>query len=170
MNSSHFLRGLLAAVVLGAAGVTSAPALAADYTAGTVKISSPWTRATPPAAKVAGGFMTLTNTGAVPDRLIGGSSPIAGRIEVHEMTLDGGIMKMRELDKGLEIKPGQKVELKPGSYHVMFMELKEPTKEGQTIKGTLVFEKAGKVDIEYKVEALGAKAQGHGGHSGHQGK
>ena len=151
---------------LAAALVFSTAALATDYTAGSVKITAPWTRVPPPSAKVAGGFMTLTNTGTQPDRLLGGSSPVAGRIEVHEMTLDGGMMKMRELDKGLEIKPGQTVELKPGSYHIMFMDLKEPPKEGSTVKGTLVFEKAGPVQIEYKVEPLGAKGSGSHHHHG----
>ena len=97
--------------------------------------------------------------------LIGGWAPVGGWIENHEMSLDGGIMKMRELPKGLEIKPGQKVELKPGSFHIMFVDLKEPPKQGSTVKGTLVFEKAGKVEIEYKVEPLGAK--GAGSHHNH---
>jgi periplasmic copper chaperone A len=147
-----------AALALAAATLLSAaPALARDFTAGTVKIANPWTRITPPSAKVAGGFMTLTNTGATSDRLLSGSSPVSGRIEVHEMSLDGGIMKMRELAQGLEIKPGETVELKPGSFHIMFMDLKEPITGGVTVKGTLVFEKAGKVEIEYKVEPLGSK-------------
>lgn len=154
------------AVALALAVTT--PAAARDYTAGTVKISNPWTRVPPPSAKVAGGFMTLTNTGTATDRLVKGSSPAAGRIEIHEMTLDGGMMKMRELDKGLEIKPGQTVELKPGSFHIMFMDLKEAPKEGSTVKGTLVFERAGPIEIEYKVEPLGAKdAKGTGSHHHH---
>jgi periplasmic copper chaperone A len=140
------------------AGLLSvAPASAADYTAGSIKIGTPWTRITPPSAQVAGGFMTLTNTGTAPDKLLSGASPVSGRIEVHEMSLDGGIMKMRELVQGLEIKPGETVELKPGSFHIMFMDLKEPIKGGSTVKGTLVFEKAGAVEIEYKVEPLGSK-------------
>ena len=145
------LVGVLATLLL------AAPVTARDYTAGTVKVGEPWTRVTPPSAKVAGGFLTLTNTGTASDRLMGGSSPIAGRIEVHEMTLDGGTMKMRELSQGLEIKPGQTVELKPGSFHIMFMDLKTPITDGASIKGTLVFEKAGPVEIEYTVEPLGSK-------------
>ncbi len=156
----HLSRHVTTGWVLALALAATAPAFAADYTAGTVKISNPWTRVPPPSAKVAGGFMTLTNTGTAPDRLVKGSSPAAGRIEIHEMSMDGGMMKMRELDKGLEIKPGQTVELKPGSFHIMFMDLKEAPKEGGTVKGTLEFEKAGKVEIEYKVEPLGAKEMG----------
>lgn len=157
---------LTGSLLMAATAAFTAPAAAKDFTAGGIKISGPWTRVPPPSAKVAGGFMTLTNSGTAPDRLIGGSSPVAGRIEIHEMALDGGIMKMRELTNGLEIKPGQKVELKPGSYHVMFMDLKQAPKQGTPIKGTLVFEKAGTVEIEYKVEPLGAKAASEHHHHG----
>ena len=90
--------------------------------------------------------MSIVNTGSAPDRLIGGSVAGAGKFEVHEMSMDGGVMKMRPLPKGLEIKPGQTVELKPGSYHVMFVGLKQPFEQGKSVKGTLEFEKAGKVD------------------------
>ncbi len=153
-----------------------APAVhAADVTAGNLAIAQPWTRATPPGAKVAGGFMTITNNGKEADKLLGGSATFAGHIEVHEMSMDGGIMKMRELSNGLEIKPGQSVVLKPGSFHVMFMELKGPVAEGAPVKGTLKFEKAGSVDVAYDVAPLGAKslddkggaAAGKGGHNGH---
>lgn len=146
-------------------------AMAADtkvYKAGSLTIEAPWARATPGGAKVAGGFMKITNTGKEPDRLIGGTVPFANRFEVHEMAVEGGVMKMRELAKGLEIKPGQTVELKPGGYHLMFMDLKSGLKEGQSVKGTLVFEKAGKVDVEYKVGPIGGGApKGGGGHSHH---
>lgn len=137
------------------------------YKVGSLTVEAPWARATPGGAKVAGGFMKITNTGKEPDRLIGGTVPFAGRFEVHEMAVEGGIMKMRELSKGLEIKPGETVELKPGGYHVMFMELKSGLKEGEAVKGTLVFEKAGKVDVEYKVGPIGGGAPMGGGHSHH---
>ncbi len=82
------------------------------------------------------------------------------------MRMEGNVMKMRALEKGLEIKPGQTVELKPGGYHVMFLDLKSPLKEGESIKGTLVFEKAGTIEVEYKIESRGASGgqTGHGGH------
>ncbi len=134
---------------------------------GTLTIEAPWTRATPQGARVAGGFMRITNTGSQPDRLIGGSFPLAGRFEVHEMAVTDGIMTMRELAKGLEIAPGQTVELKPGGYHVMFMELREPVRQGAPIKGTLVFEKAGTVEIEYKVAPIGARQPEGSGHHQH---
>lgn len=151
------MKSMIANLALGIA-VLATPALAADATVGPISIKQPWTRATPPGAKVAGGFMTITNTGKEADRLIGGTATIAGHLEVHEMSMDGGMMKMRELAGGLEIKPGQSVVLKPGSYHVMFMDLKSSPAAGAPVKGTLKFEKAGSVDISYDVAPLGAKS------------
>jgi copper(I)-binding protein len=135
-----------------------------QYKVGTLVIEQPWVRATPGGAKVAGGYMTIHNAGSEPDRLIGGSMPLAGRLELHEMRLEDGVMRMREIRGGLEIAPGQKVELKPGGYHVMFMDLNAPLRQGETQKGQLRFEKAGTVEVEYKVEAVGAQ-QPAGKHS-----
>jgi hypothetical protein len=131
------------------------PASAHEYKAGSIEIKHPWARATPKGSEVAGGYMTLINTGSEPDRLIGGSNAVAGKFEIHEMSMDGGVMKMRMLPKGLEIKPGQTVEFKPGSYHLMFVGLKQPFERGKRVKGTLQFEKAGTVEVEYAVEAIG---------------
>jgi copper(I)-binding protein len=142
------------------------PALAHEYKLGNLEIDHPWSRATPKGAKVAGGYMKITNKGTTADRLIGGSAAFSGRIEIHEMAMENNIMKMRPLADGLEIKPGETVELKPGSFHVMFMDLKEPLKKGERVKGTLTFEKAGKIDVEYAVEDIAAQGGGHG-HSGH---
>lgn len=128
------------------------------YRIGPLVIEAPWTRATPGGAKVGGGYLKITNTGAEADRLIGGSLPTATAVEVHEMSLTDGIMKMRKLDKGLEIAPGQTVELKPGGYHIMFTGLREGLKQGPPVKGTLVFEKAGTVEIEYRVAPIGAQS------------
>ncbi len=130
---------------------------------GALTIEAAWTRATPQGARVGGGYMTITNTGNAPDRLVGGSFPLAGRFEVHEMAVNNGVMTMRELSMGLEIPAGRKVELKPGGLHVMFLDLKSQLREGQPIKGTLVFEKAGTVDVEYRVAPIGARAPA-GGH------
>ena len=142
-------------------------ASAADFTAGSIQIGNPWTRATPKGSTVAGGYMTLTNKGTAPDRLVTGTSAAAGRFEVHRMAMEGGVMTMRPVEGGLEIKPGETVEFKPGSFHVMMMDLKQPLEKGQKVKGTLTFEKAGKVDIEYAVEAIGATPAAKGGHGGH---
>lgn len=146
----------------------AASAGAAQAKVGALVIEAPWTRATPGGAKVAGGFLRITNTGTTPDRLIGGTFARSGEVQVHEMAMTGGVMTMRELSGGLEIPPGKTVELAPGGYHMMFMNLNAPLKEGDTVTGTLVFEKAGKVDVGYQVRGLGAKsgdpAPAMGGH------
>jgi copper(I)-binding protein len=154
-----------AAVVL--ALLASDHAGAADYSIGSLRISDPWTRATPKGAPVAGGYMTITNTGTSPDRLIGGTAAVAGRFELHSMVMEKGVAKMRQVAGGVEIKPGQTIELKPGSMHVMMMELKQSFKPGETVKGTLEFENAGKVEIEYAVKPLGATSPAGGGHGKH---
>ena len=155
---------LLAAMLAVAASAASAH----EYKAGSLEIKHPWSRATPKGATVAGGYMKIINTGTTPDRLVGGSSAAAPKFEIHEMSMDGGVMKMRMLPKGIEIKPGQTVELKPGGYHLMFVGVTAPLEQGKRVKGTLEFEKAGKVEVEYAVEAIGASPQsGRGGHHGH---
>jgi copper(I)-binding protein len=143
---------LLAAVLAMAANAASAH----DYKAGSIQFEHPWARATPKGATIAGGYMKLVNTGATADRLIGGTNADSEKFEIHEMSMDNGVMKMRPLPNGIEIKPGETVELKPGGYHLMFVGLKHPLEKGKSVKGTLQFEKAGKVDVEYVVEGLGA--------------
>ncbi len=132
-------------------------ASAQEFKAGSIVINQPWSRATVSSAKVGAGYMTITNTGKEADRLIGGALPQAGRVEIHEMRIVDDVMKMRPLANGLEIKPGETVTLKPGGYHVMFMQLKQPFKEGETLKGDLTFEKAGTVPVEYEVGTIAAK-------------
>jgi periplasmic copper chaperone A len=156
---SQLRKSLFAISILAA---TAGTALAQTYTVGALKIEQPWTRATPGGAKVGGGYVTITNSGTTPDRLIGGTLPQAGRFEVHEMKVEGGTAHMREVKGGLEIGPGQKVELKPGGYHIMFMDLRAPFKQGETLKGQLRFEKAGTIDVEYKVQGLGGGTPKHG--------
>src|SRR5262245_61431420 len=136
-------------------------ALAQDFKVGSLVINQPWSRATPKGAPVAGGYMKITNTGTTPDRLVGGSVEAAKRFEIHEMSMDGGVMKMRELPKGLEIPPGATVELKPGSYHVMMTGIAKPFEKGERVKASLNFEKAGKVDVEFAVDAAGANPMEH---------
>jgi copper(I)-binding protein len=142
----------------GAHSAVPAPAASSSVRIGSLLIEAPWTRATPAGAKVAGGYMSITNTGTAPDRLIGGSLALAGRFEVHEMAVNEGVMTMRQLAAGLEIAPGAKVELKPGGLHVMFMDLKAQLREGQPVRGTLVFEKAGTVEVAFTVAPIGARA------------
>jgi periplasmic copper chaperone A len=149
--------------VAAAMVLMASPLLAQSYKVGAIEVQAPWARATPKGATVGAGYMKITNTGAEPDRLVGGSVAFAQRFEVHSMTMEQGVMKMREVKDGLEIKPGETVELKPGGYHVMFVDLKEPLKEGARVKVTLNFAKAGTIEVEYPVEAMGAKAPAMGG-------
>jgi periplasmic copper chaperone A len=144
--------------------IASAPARADDVKAGDLVISQAWARATPNGAKIGGGYLTIENKGSVPDRLIGGSADFAGSVQVHEMSMDNGVMKMRPLDKGLTIDPGKTVKLAPGGYHLMMMDLKAPLKQGDKVPVTLEFEKAGKVAVPLDVEGVGA--QGPGGAAG----
>jgi len=156
---------MLRSILLGAALSASllGSALAEEprtYKIGSIVIEAPWARATPAGAKVAAGYLKITNNGQQPDRLTGGTLAIASDAEVHEMSMTNGIAKMRKVQQGLEIKPGQAVELKPGGYHMMFMGLHGALKDKETIKGTLVFEKAGTVEVEYKVAPIGAQSGG----------
>jgi copper(I)-binding protein len=148
--------------VLAVCLATAAAAPAQEYTAGAIRIGKVWTRELPGGAKVAAGFMTITNTGKQPDILIGGSIPFAAKIEVHEMSMDRGIMKMRRLEPGLVIKPGETVVLKPGAHHLMFLDVAKGPKRGTPVKGTLIFEKAGQVEVEYAVAPIGAREPGEG--------
>lgn len=138
------------------------PATAQDYKIGSLEITTPWTRATPPSARTGGGFMTITNKGTTADRLVSARSNASDKVEIHEMRMDGNVMRMRQLEKGLEIPPGATVMLKPGSYHIMFMELKAPIAKDASVPLTLVFEKAGSVDVQLTAAAMGAMPQGHG--------
>jgi len=132
----------------------------ASYRAGDLLIEQPWSRATPGGAKVAGGYVRITNKGTAPERLVGGSFAAAGRMEVHEMSVTDGIMRMKPVEGGVAIPPGATVELKPGGYHAMFLDLQHPLKEGDTIQGTLQFEKAGSVPVTYRVLGMGAQSSG----------
>jgi copper(I)-binding protein len=136
----------------------AAPAQAQEVKAGDLVITQPWSRATPGGAKIAGGFLTIENKGATPDRLIGGAGDVAGKVEIHEMAMNNGVMTMRPLDKGLVIEPGKTVKLAPGGFHLMLMDLKTPFKQGDKVPLTLQFEKAGKVALSLDVEGVGAQA------------
>ena len=150
------LTRLVAALLLLAGG-----AGASDYKVGAIEVAQPWSRATPKGAKVASGYVKIRNAGTAADRLVGATFALSGGAEIHEMSTERGVMKMRAVTGGLELKPGATVELKPGSYHLMFTGLTRALAKGDRVKGTLVFEKAGTLEIEYAVEAIGAPA-GHG--------
>ncbi|MCO5090444.1 copper chaperone PCu(A)C [Bosea sp. (in: a-proteobacteria)] len=159
MKLSH---SLAAAVALA---LSATLACAHGSKLGALTIVHPWARATPAGAKVGGGYLVIENTGTADDRLVSVSAPFAARTEIHEMAVKDGIMTMRPLEQGVALPAGAKVVFKPGGYHIMFMELREPLKQGEMVKGTLTFEKAGSVEVEFKVGAIGAKDGGE--HAGH---
>lgn len=137
-----------------------------------VRIDQPWARATAPQQRVGGAYMTLTSPAA--DRLVGASSPVAARTEVHEMRMDGNIMRMRELPDGLKLPAGQAVALAPGGYHIMLMDLKQPLVAGQSVPVQLRFEHAPPAEVQVRIAPIGARgpndaaqAAGGGGMAGH---
>lgn len=141
-------------------------AAAHEFKIGDIEIGHPWSRVVPQGAKVSAGYLTITNNGSEADRLVSVASPVAGKTELHEMAVDSsGVMTMRPLADGVEIPAGATVELKPGGMHVMFMGVMQWAKEGETFKGTLTFEKAGAVDVEFKAQPMGEGA-GHSSHGG----
>jgi uncharacterized protein YcnI len=134
-----------------------APNAAAAAQAGDIVVKQAWSRATPSGAKVASGYLTIENKGPAPDRLLGGSSDAAAKVEVHEMATRDGVMTMRELEGGLAIAPATTVKLAPGGYHLMLTDITKPLKPGDTITVTLDFEKAGKKAVTLRVLGIGAK-------------
>jgi periplasmic copper chaperone A len=150
--------------VVLATSLVGSLARAEDVKAGDLVISQAWSRATPNGAKIGAGYFTIENKGATADKLIGVSGDISGKIEVHEMSMNNGVMKMRSVDGGLAIDPGKTVKLAPGGYHLMIMDLKNPLKQGDKVPLTLSFEKAGKVAVTLDVQGVGA--QGPGGADG----
>ncbi|MGD0634611.1 MAG: copper chaperone PCu(A)C [Beijerinckiaceae bacterium] len=154
------MKQLVTTVALIAFGLflAASPARAAEQAASAITVKDAWIRATPNGAKVAGGYATITNTGTVADRLTGAAIPQAPKAEIHEMSMENGVMRMRELDKGLEIPAGGTVTLQPRGFHIMFLNPTAPLKEGDTVSGTLTFEKAGTVPVTFAVTGYGTKA------------
>lgn len=131
-----------------------------------LSVQTAWLRETPPASQVGAGYALIINSGRQDDRLLGGTTPVAKRVEVHRMSMDEGVMRMRPVEGGLPISAGGSVALKPGSYHLMLMGLNQPLKRGTTVPLTLRFAKAGVVKVRFRVEAIDYRPAGgsHGGH------
>lgn len=152
---------------LAAALSLSATTAFGETKVGNLMLTDPFTRATLPNAPVAGGFVTIMNMGDTDDTLIAATSDIAGATEIHSMDMDGDVMRMRQLENGLPIPAGETVVLQPGGFHLMFMQLTQPLREGQTVSVTLTFEQAGDVTLDLPIGAINARgAMGHG--QGHQ--
>jgi copper(I)-binding protein len=148
------------------AGLFATPTRAEETKAGDLVITQAWSRATPGGARVAGGYLTIENRGSAPDRLIGASAEVAEKIQVHEMSMNNGVMTMRQLDKGLAIEPGKTVKLAPGGIHLMMLNPKSPLRQGDKVPVTLEFEKAGKVPVSLDVQGVGAQAPPGAGSTG----
>lgn len=158
------LRSLLVILALALASLSSI-ASAHDYTKGTLAIDHPWSRATPKGATVGAGYLIIENRGASAERLVSVSisADIAAGAEMHEMAVQDGVMRMRPLPRGVEIAPGMSVRFEPGGLHLMFVGLKRPLEKGDRFKATLTFEKAGDVEVEFVVQAMGGTPH-HIGH------
>jgi copper(I)-binding protein len=160
------MHGAIRCLFAAAFVVFAAGAYAHDYTVGSLHIEHPWSRATPKGAKVGAGYLVIENRGSTADRFVSVSVPpdLAGRIEIHEMAVTDGVMRMRPLASGVEIAPGMTAKFEPGGLHVMFLDLKRPLEQGERVKATLNFEKAGAVEVVFVVEAMGGGGHGHHGH------
>ena len=132
-----------------------------------IEVAQPWTRATPPGAGAGGGFVTLTNHGDGDDMLLGATSPITERVEIHIMEMDGDVMRMAPLPGGIELPAGGSVTLAPGGLHLMLMELDSPIVEGEPVPVTLEFQHAEPMEIELRVLPVGESPEGHHHESGH---
>ena len=126
-----------AVLALALAQLSPAPAQAADYNVGTIHITQPWARATPKGASSGAAYLTIANNGKALDRVSCVSSDLSAHCQMHTMTMENGVMKMRPVEGGLEIKPGETVTLKPGGLHVMLVDLKQPLVPGKMAEATL---------------------------------
>jgi copper(I)-binding protein len=139
-----------------------------SVTVGALEISGAFSRATLPNAPVGAGYLTILNTGEQDDRLVSATSPVAGVVQLHEMKMEGDVMKMAELPDGIPVPAGSTVTLQPGGLHIMLMDLNQPLVEGSDVPVTLTFEKAGTIEVQLAVGAMNAdQASGHEAHADH---
>jgi copper(I)-binding protein len=141
--------------VLAVALTAAFGAAAADYSGAGLKVVNPWARATPPGASTAVGYMKLTNTSGAPLTVVGGSTAVAERVEIHSMSMEGGVMRMRPVPS-VDIEPGGTVELKSGGLHVMLIGLKRPLQQGEMVPMTLRLSSGANIEIKLHVEGMGA--------------
>ena len=163
------LRAFSAAIALSCSLLIVSSAWAAEYALGPIHISEPWAKATPKGASAGAAYMTITNNGTALDRVSCVSSNVSAQCQIHTMTMDNGVMKMRPVEGGLELKPGETVTFKPSSLHVMLIDLKHALKRGEMVEATLQFEKAGTIEVMFPVAAIGATSPGGGTMEDHSG-
>lgn len=176
-NVSFAVISILALLVLATPGAALAqhqhglgtPLVAGEqsYQLGSLTISAPWSRATAPQAPVAAAYLRIVNRGSEPDRLVSASFDGAGAVEIHESSEENGIARMRRLEPGLMIPAGATVEMKPGGYHLMLMKLERGLNAGQSRRAVLIFEKAGRLEVEFAVRPVAAGSTAHGAHVTH---
>ena len=174
-NSRTISRGAAALLTLFTLPLLAGHAAAAEYKLGTLQITQPWARATPKGADSGAAYLTVTNTGPTAQRLSCVSSDAAAKCQIHDMTMDGGVMKMRPVEGGLEVKPGETITFKPGGYHMMLVGLKAPLQQDKTVEATLQSDSGATVQVEFPIAGIGATVpgtesgggtmmmQGHGG-------
>jgi periplasmic copper chaperone A len=158
---------VLIAMAAGLAMAFPSLAQAQTYKAGDLEISQVWSRATPKGSKIAAGYLTITNNGKTADKLVSVSAPSAKQVEVHEMAMKDGVMTMRPIPGGIAIGSGKSIKLTPGGLHMMFMNIAAPLKQGDSFPATLVFEKAGAVEVMFAVQGMGARGPSAPHHHGH---
>ncbi len=141
-------------------------ALAAEYKAGALEISQPWARATPKGADSGAAYLTVTNTGKTSERLSCMSTDAAAKCQVHEMSMHDGVMQMRPVEGGVQIKPGETVTLKPGGYHIMFSNLTHQLQQGKTVEATLKASDGSTVTVQFPIAAIGSPPPGTRGGGG----
>jgi len=157
-----FAAGFVATLVFGSP--LAAPAFAHEFRAGDLFVAHPWSRAVVARAATAAGYMSIANSGTLADRLVGAETGHARGIEIHEMSMTDNIMRMRPVVGGLAIPPGETVKLAPNGLHLMIVAPGNGFVQGARIPVTLVFERAGRVEIDLAVEAVRARAGEHSGH------
>lgn len=153
------MKNAMALAVLAMAGVATGAWAAQGEDARNLRIEAPWARETAAGQRDGGGFMVITNAGSKADRLVGGSSPVSAEVQMHTVQIEGGVMRMRELPDGIEIPAAGKVELKPGSLHIMFIKLNHPLKAGEQVPVTLKFRDAGEKTVTFEVRSVAGMPQ-----------
>lgn len=142
-----------------------APSIAGDIKVGELMVQQPWARASIGQSKAGAAYLTVMNQGSEPDRLVAAEGTVANKVELHAHQMDDGVMKMRRVE-AIEVAPGEPTVLKPGGLHVMLMGLKAPLVEGERFPLTLVFEKAGRIEVEVTIQKA-TDMEPHSGHGGH---
>jgi periplasmic copper chaperone A len=165
VDMKHLFRCLAFGLLL--ASFCAGQVLAQQVKAGELLIEDAWSRATPAGANVGAGYLVIKNSGTVADRLVGGTTDAARALEFHTMTVKDGMMTMEHIADGLLIQPGKSIVFTPGGYHIMFVDLRAPLKQGDKLQATLQFENAGKVEVTFRVQSVGSPgpAASHGSHT-----